>query len=139
MIWPYDGIRAILRFPPSGHAPLGARLGLRSLAAMGLRWLELGAMLQHGEHDDGEPARERNPRLAHRRSPGDVDFISCRPFSAGRGSWRRNWLGSSNGVRCLTRSWCGSLALLMRLADPRRAEYLAEIAAINGDGNREEA
>jgi hypothetical protein len=52
---------------------LGARLGLRSQAAMGLRRLELGAMLQHGEHNDGEPARERNPRLAHRRSPGDVE------------------------------------------------------------------
>jgi hypothetical protein len=45
---------------------LGARLGLRSLAAMGLRRLELGAVFQHGEHDDGEPTRERYPRLAHR-------------------------------------------------------------------------
>jgi hypothetical protein len=30
-------------------------------------------MLKHGEHDDGESARERNPRLAHRRSPGDIE------------------------------------------------------------------
>jgi hypothetical protein len=39
---------------------------LRSLVAAGLCRLELGAVFQHGEHDDGESARERNPRLAHR-------------------------------------------------------------------------
>jgi hypothetical protein len=49
--------------PPSGYAPPWE---LVSLVAAGLRRLELGAVFQHGEHDDGEPTRERNPRLAHR-------------------------------------------------------------------------
>jgi hypothetical protein len=40
---------------------------------MGLSRLELGAVLQHGEHDDGEPARERYPCLAQRRSLGNVE------------------------------------------------------------------
>ncbi len=31
----------------------------------GLHGFELGAVLQHGEHDDGKPACESNPRLAH--------------------------------------------------------------------------
>ena len=52
---------------------LGARLGLRSMAAMRLCRLELSTMLQHGEHDDGESARERYARLAQRRSPGNVE------------------------------------------------------------------
>jgi len=39
---------------------------------MGLHRLELGAVFQHREHDDGESACERNPRLAYRRSPGDT-------------------------------------------------------------------
>ena len=41
--------------------------------------------------------------------------------------------------RQFMRSWRESLLPLLHLADPRCAEYLAEIAAINGDGNREEA
>src|ERR1700704_3373680 len=71
--WPCDRIGAILRFPPLGHAPPGARLGLRSMAATRLCRLELSTMLQHGEHDDGESARERYARLAQRRSPGNVE------------------------------------------------------------------
>jgi hypothetical protein len=66
LVWPCDGIRAVLCSLPRVMLHLGARLGLRSLAAMGLRRLELGAVFQHGEHDDGEPTRERYPRLAHR-------------------------------------------------------------------------
>jgi len=65
VVWPCDRIGAVCRSLPRVMLPLGARLGLRSLAAAELRWLELGAVLQYGEHDDGKSACERNPRLAH--------------------------------------------------------------------------
>ena len=63
--WPCDRIGAVRRSLPRVMLPLGARLGLRSLAAARLGRLELGAVLQHGKHDDGKSACERNPRLAH--------------------------------------------------------------------------
>ncbi len=72
MVWPCDGIRAILRFPPSVHAPPGSS-SRSPISGGGLRRLELSAMLQHGKHDDGKSPRERNPCLAHRRSPGNVE------------------------------------------------------------------
>jgi hypothetical protein len=65
VVWPCDRIGAVRRSLPRVMLPLGARLGLRSLAAAELRRLELGAVFQYGEHDDGKSARERNPRLAH--------------------------------------------------------------------------
>jgi len=65
VVWPCDRIGAVPRSLPRVMLPLGARLGLRSLAAAELRRLELGAVLQYGEHDDGKSACERNPRLAH--------------------------------------------------------------------------
>src|SRR5580700_10659909 len=73
MIWPYDGIRAILRFPPSGHAPPGSSSRSPISGSVGLHRLELSAVLQHGEHDDSEPAGERDPRLTHCRSPGNIE------------------------------------------------------------------
>jgi hypothetical protein len=65
VVWPYDRIGAVLCLLPWVMLLLGARLGLRSLVAAGLRRLERGAVSQHGEHYDGESARERNPRLVH--------------------------------------------------------------------------
>jgi hypothetical protein len=56
-----DRIGAVRCSLPRVMLPLGARLGLRSLAAAGLHRLELGTVLQHGEHDDGKSARKRNP------------------------------------------------------------------------------
>src|ERR1700730_10902188 len=68
-----DRIGAVRCSLPRVMLHLGARLGLRSMAAMRLCRLELSTMLQHGEHDDGESARERYARLAQRRSPGNVE------------------------------------------------------------------
>jgi len=58
--------------PPTGVAPLGSsvRPPVR-LSATRLGGLELGAVLQHRVHDDGEASRQRDPRLAHRGSFGD--------------------------------------------------------------------
>src|SRR3984893_17775257 len=68
VVWPCDRIGAVRCSLPRVMFHLGARLGLRSMAAMRLCRLELSTMLQHGEHDDGESARERYARLAPRRS-----------------------------------------------------------------------
>ena len=51
--------------PPSGVAPLGS--SVRSPVWWPLGGFELGAVSQHGVHDDGETAGERNPRFARRR------------------------------------------------------------------------
>ena len=58
--------------PPSGVAPLGSsvRPPVR-LSAARLGGLELGAVLQHGVHDDGKAPRQRDPRLAHGGSFGN--------------------------------------------------------------------
>ena len=52
--------------PPTGVAPLGSsvRPPVRLTAAR-LGGVELGAIPQHGVHDDGEAPRKRDPRLAH--------------------------------------------------------------------------
>ena len=58
--------------PPSGVAPLGSSVR----APIRLGWLcrfELGAVFEHRVHDDRQASRERDPRLAHRRSFGDRD------------------------------------------------------------------
>ena len=58
--------------PPLGVAPLGSSVRppvWRSAAR--LDRLELGAVPQHGVHDDGEAARQRDPRLAHGGSIGN--------------------------------------------------------------------
>ena len=73
VVWPCDRIGAILRFPPLGHAPPRSSSRSPISGGGGLRRLELGAVFQHREHDDGESACESNPRLAHRRSPGDIE------------------------------------------------------------------
>src|ERR1700730_15035828 len=73
VVWPCDRIGAILRFPPLGHAPPGSSSRSPIYGGMRLCRLELSTMLQHGEHDDGESARERYARLAQRRSPGNVE------------------------------------------------------------------
>jgi hypothetical protein len=51
--------------PPSGVAPLGSSVRPPVRLAL-LRRFELGAVSQHGVHDDGEAPRECDPRLAHR-------------------------------------------------------------------------
>jgi len=50
--------------PPSGVAPLGSSVR----PPVWLRRVELGAVSQHGMHDDGEASGKRDPCLAHRRS-----------------------------------------------------------------------
>jgi hypothetical protein len=45
------------------------------LILVGLRRFELGAMLQHGMHDNGETTGKRDARLTHRRAPGDGDSL----------------------------------------------------------------
>jgi hypothetical protein len=58
--------------PPSGVAPLGSSVRPPIwLSAVRLGRLELGAVSQHGMHDDGEAPRQRDPRLAHGGSFGD--------------------------------------------------------------------
>src|SRR4030095_15519524 len=51
-----DSIDAITHALPRAVLRSGARFGLLSLAALILRGLELGAMPEHGVHDDGESA-----------------------------------------------------------------------------------
>jgi aryl-alcohol dehydrogenase len=64
---------------PSSVPSLGRRsareLGSTSFAASTarLRRFELGAVSQHGMHDDGQTTGERDPRLAHRRPFADCD------------------------------------------------------------------
>jgi hypothetical protein len=62
-------IGAVICSLPRASLRSGARSDLLSVAR--LRRLELGAVSQHGVHDDREATGERDPRLAHRRSPGD--------------------------------------------------------------------
>src|SRR5215470_5339296 len=63
--------------PPSS-APSRGRRSARELGSISysaetarLCWLELGAVPQHGMHDNGETAGERDARLAHRGSSRD--------------------------------------------------------------------
>ena len=56
--------------PPSGVAPLGSSVRPPIwLSGARLGRLELGAVSEHGMHDDGEAPRQRDPRLAHGGSP----------------------------------------------------------------------
>ena len=55
--------------PPLGVAPLGS--SVQPPVCWRLGGSELGAVSQHGVHDDGQAPGERNPRLTHRRSFGD--------------------------------------------------------------------
>src|SRR3954454_22918694 len=57
--------------PPGAPLHSGARLDLRLVDVARLGRFELGAVLQHGMHDDREAPGKGNPRLAHSRSPGD--------------------------------------------------------------------
>src|SRR5262249_25616609 len=63
--------------PPSSAPSRGRRSAreLGSISSSGeaarLCWFELGAVLQHGVHDNGEATGERDLRLAHCRSLGD--------------------------------------------------------------------
>src|SRR4030095_10326619 len=68
-----DSIDAITHALPRAVLRSGARFGLLSLAALILRGLELGAMPEHGVHDDGESAGKRNPCFSHGRAPGNVE------------------------------------------------------------------
>src|SRR5207248_2424452 len=62
-------------------AVIAPSLGRRSARELGsisssaqaarLCWVELGAVSQHGLHDNGETTGERDPCLAHRGSSGD--------------------------------------------------------------------
>src|SRR5215469_3664420 len=65
-------IGTIICSPPTGVAPLGSsvRPPVRlSGARLGRR--ELGAVSQHGMHDDGEAPRQRDPRLTRGGSFSD--------------------------------------------------------------------
>ena len=55
--------------PPSGVAPLGS--SVRSPVWWPLGGFELGAVPQHGVHDDGQASGERDQRLAHGGSFGN--------------------------------------------------------------------
>jgi hypothetical protein len=58
-----DKIGAITHAHPRAMLRSGARLGLLSAAALKLSGFELGAVPEHGVHDDGEPARQRDPGM----------------------------------------------------------------------------
>jgi len=53
-------------FPSSASLRLGARFGLLSAKVGTLGRVQLGAVPEHGVHDDGEPPREGDTRLSHR-------------------------------------------------------------------------
>ena len=71
--------------PPWASLRSGARLDLRLVGAAALCRFELDAVSQHRMHDDREAPCESNPRLAHRRSPGNRECLILelqRPFVA---------------------------------------------------------
>ena len=60
-------IGAVICSLPRASLRSGARYDLLSASAGAARLcrFELGAVSQHGVHDDGEAPRQRDPRLAH--------------------------------------------------------------------------
>lgn len=86
-----DGENLERAIPPSASLPLGCSLRPPVSPPSGWPSLsggpELGAISQHGMHDDGATAGERNPRLAHGRATwrwrAPSPSASARPCSRG--------------------------------------------------------
>src|SRR5688572_8083777 len=57
--------------PSLGQCSARDLVSVSCLLPLNLSGSELCAVPEHGMHDDGEPARQRDPRLAHGRAPAD--------------------------------------------------------------------
>src|SRR3981189_2019405 len=64
-------IGAIIRSLPRASLPLGSSFSASWRSVNSLRWFKLGAVPEHGVHDDGEPPGERDPRFPEGGPPGD--------------------------------------------------------------------
>lgn len=64
-------IDAIICSLPRALLPLGSTVRPPVWWSSRSGWLELGAVPEHGVHDDGESPGKRDPRLAHGRTPRD--------------------------------------------------------------------